>query len=62
MKKSEVLAHFGTPKRVADELGITVQAFYQWPEVIPRGRACEIEVITGGALKAGSKRVSNKAA
>lgn len=62
MTKAEVLKHFCTPKKVADALGITVQAFYQWPETVPYGRACEIEIITRGALKAGDKRAGKSAA
>lgn len=62
MTKTEVLKHFGTPKKVANALGITVQAFYQWPETVPHGRACEIEIITDGALKAGGKRAGKAAA
>lgn len=51
MTKTEVVRYFKTPKAVAEALGITRQAFYQWPEKIPRLRAYELERISGGALR-----------
>ena len=52
MTKQELIAHFGSTRAVADVFGITLQAFYQWPETIPKGRAYEAEVKTAGALRA----------
>ena len=52
MKKTEVVAHFGTLKAVADALGITIGAVWQWKEDLPVGRQAEIELVTGGTLKA----------
>ncbi len=52
MKKTEVVTHFGTLQAVADALGITIGAVWQWGEDLPVGRQAEIELITGGALKA----------
>ena len=39
----------GGPQVLADHLGCTRQALYQWNKV-PRGRAFEIEVATGGQI------------
>ncbi|MDM5132882.1 Cro/CI family transcriptional regulator [Aeromonas piscicola] len=52
MTKKDVLAHFGGPSATAKRLGITAQAVSRWPDVIPPGRAYQIEVLTGGKLKA----------
>jgi len=51
MLKSEVLAHYGTPKAIAEALGITIQAVWQWGEQVPPLRARQIDVLTHGALK-----------
>ncbi|KAJ8740022.1 helix-turn-helix domain-containing protein [Aeromonas veronii] len=53
MKKADVLEHFGGGSKVARALGISAATVSCWGEVIPKGRAYEIEVLTGGALKAG---------
>ncbi|MGL5036685.1 MAG: Cro/CI family transcriptional regulator [Aeromonas sp.] len=51
MKKQDVISYFGRAIDVADALGLSSQAISQWGETIPHGRACEIELLTGGALK-----------
>lgn len=51
MLKSQVIDHFGTVGATAQALGIKSSAVSQWPEVIPKLRAYEIERITGGKLK-----------
>ena len=43
--------HFGGMPRLAEALGICVQAIYQW-ESIPVSRAYQIEVLTRGRFKA----------
>lgn len=52
MKKADVLEHFGSAQKVADALGISDKAVYAWPEEIPEGRAYQLQILTGGALRA----------
>lgn len=52
MKKSDVLSYFGGVDKTAKALGITHVAVSKWGETIPKGRAYQIEVLTGGKLKA----------
>lgn len=52
MRTSAAIKHFGSPAKLAEALGITVQAIYQWGETVPKGREFEIHVLTDGALKA----------
>ena len=51
MLKSDVIRHFGGQGAVARALGITRGAVWQWPEIVPRGSAYQIEVITAGELR-----------
>ncbi len=52
MKKSDVLAYFGgSQRRVAEFLGISVQAVHAWPDTIPESSAYKLQVLTNGALK-----------
>ncbi len=54
MLKSDVIAHFGGVAATAKALGITYAAVRKWGATVPeeRGRAHQIEVLTGGKLKA----------
>lgn len=52
MTMQEVLDHYGSRKQLADALGLWPQTVYAWGDVIPLSRQYEIEVRTGGALKA----------
>ena len=52
MRKQDVINHFGCVANLAKKLGCSTQAISQWPESIPQGRAYQIEVLTGGKLKA----------
>lgn len=52
MKTDDVIAHFGGITPLAKALGVKTQAISQWGENIPKLRAYQIEVVTGGALKA----------
>ncbi|GAB5992564.1 Cro/CI family transcriptional regulator [Aeromonas enteropelogenes] len=52
MKKTDVLNHFGGVSKTAKALGINMATVSCWGEVIPKGRAYQIEVMTGGQLKA----------
>jgi len=42
MLKTEAIAKFGGVRKLAEALGITREAVYQWPEVVPRLRYYEI--------------------
>lgn len=55
MQKSAVLEHFGTVTATAKALGISHVAVSKWSENIPQGRAYQIEVLTGGKLKASAR-------
>ncbi|WP_287146664.1 Cro/CI family transcriptional regulator [Aeromonas sp.] len=57
MQKSAVLEHFGTVTATAKALGISHVAVSKWSETIPQGRAYQIEVLTGGKLKANTRSV-----
>lgn len=51
MRKKDVIEHFGSQKAVADALDISEQAVSNWDDEIPRGRAFELQVLTGGKLQ-----------
>ncbi len=51
MNKSSAIEYYGTQRAVALSLGISYQAVSNWPEIIPKGAALELEKITNGALK-----------
>jgi len=52
MTKQEAVTHFGSVAKLAEALGITTQAIYDWPETVPPLRQFQLERITGGILKA----------
>ena len=52
MNKGDVLSYFGGVAATAKALGISHAAVVKWGDTIPQGRAYQIEVVTGGALKA----------
>jgi DNA-binding transcriptional regulator YdaS (Cro superfamily) len=49
--KQQILDHFHGPSALAEKLGCTPQAISQWPQ-IPKGRAYQIEVLSGGHFTA----------
>ncbi|EPY9201655.1 Cro/CI family transcriptional regulator [Morganella morganii] len=51
MKKEDVINYFGGICKTADALGIKHPSVSGWDEVIPKGRAYEIEKLTNGKLK-----------
>ena len=55
MRKSLVYRHFKSLQAIASALGITKSAVSQWPEVIPKGAAYELEWFTKGKLKVDQK-------
>ncbi|MDN2661821.1 Cro/CI family transcriptional regulator [Psychromonas sp. 14N.309.X.WAT.B.A12] len=52
MKKIDAIKYFGSVNKLAESLNITKSAISQWPSKVPRGRACEIQILTKGKLKA----------
>lgn len=50
MRKQTVIEHFGTAAAVAEALGISRQAVSEWGEVVPKGAAYQLQVITAGRL------------
>lgn len=52
MHKQDAIAYFGGVRKLAEVLGISTAAVYQWPDEVPRLRALELEMVTGGALQA----------
>lgn len=52
MKKIDAINYFGSAAEMAKRLNISEAAISQWGETIPQGRAYQIEVLTGGKLKA----------
>lgn len=54
MTPRDVVKHFGGIVAAADALGVTRQAIYMWLKRrrIPAQRAYQVQVVTGGALKA----------
>ena len=52
MKTNYAVEYFGSKVALARALGIHKAAVSQWGDTIPQGRAYQIEVLTGGALKA----------
>lgn len=52
MKKADVINYFGSAAELARKLNISEAAVSQWGDTIPQGRAYQIEVVTGGELKA----------
>ncbi|MFM5577091.1 Cro/CI family transcriptional regulator [Aeromonas veronii] len=52
MKKEDAISYFGSAAELARSLNISEPAVSRWGETIPKGRAYQIEVLTGGKLKA----------
>lgn len=51
MNKDDVISYFGGVSNLARLLGISHASVSGWGCVIPKGRAFEIQTITGGSLK-----------
>ena len=52
MKKTDAINYFGSAAELAKKLNISEAAISQWGQNVPQGRAYQIEVLTGGKLKA----------
>jgi hypothetical protein len=51
MWTTDVLKHFGSINKTAKALAITRQAIQGWREVVPMGRAYQLQALTKGKLK-----------
>lgn len=54
MKYEQVVTHFGSVAAAAWALKVSVKTIYSWKygKRVPNGRAYQIQILTGGALKA----------
>jgi len=52
MRTDEAVSHFGSVIKLAKILGVHRSAVYQWGERVPKGRAFELQILTGGTLRA----------
>jgi len=52
MKTNAAIEFFGSGRALAEGLGIKPAAVYQWGEYPPHLRQLQIELLTGGELKA----------
>lgn len=52
MTFTEVKAHYGSVRAIAEALQLSSQAVYQWPEQIPFVNQVRLEQLTQGVLKA----------
>lgn len=55
MTLKDVLQHFGTQQKAADFFGLRQSSICKWRAGIPVPRQYQIEVLTGGKLKADRK-------
>ncbi len=51
MKKETAVAHFKGEIELAAVLGISRQAVNKWVDLVPKGTAYKLQVITGGHLR-----------
>lgn len=51
MFTKDAVAFFGSKTVIAEKLGIHKSAVTNWKEVVPKGRAFELEKLTKGKLK-----------
>ena len=51
MQKTRAVEFFGGPTKLARLLGISRQAIYQWPEVVPDLYQYKLHHLSGGELE-----------
>lgn len=51
MLKSTAVAHYKTDVAVARALGLSRQAVSKWGNVVPKGAAAQLQIITNGLLQ-----------
>ena len=56
MKTQRAIQHFGSRSALASALDIKPSAVSQWGDVVPIRRQYELEILTGGKLKARRSR------
>jgi DNA-binding transcriptional regulator YdaS (Cro superfamily) len=61
MSPSQAIEHFGSQQAVADALAISQPAVARWleREEIPAGRQAQLQIITGGKLRADPTQARN---
>lgn len=59
MNIEDATQFFGNKRKLAAALGVSPSAVTQWCGVIPEGRKYQIQILTGGKLKA-SKTVAKE--
>ncbi len=52
MRTQDVIDFFGGRQQLADALGITRTASYEWGDTVPELRQYQIEILTRGKLRA----------
>lgn len=62
VKTKRAIEHYGGVARLAEVLSISRAAIYQWGDEVPEGRAFQLELLTGGALKVADDSPSQQAA
>ena len=55
VQTATAIEHFGSVKKLADVLGITISAVCQWGARVPEGRAYQIEIRSHRKLKVNPK-------
>lgn len=58
MNLEQVVAHFGTQEKAAEALGVTQGSVSAWRDGIPPLRQYQIQLVTGGVLKADHQQKS----
>lgn len=59
MTTKEAINHFGTKRQLAEAIGIWPHSIFRWGEYPPLARQYELEIKSGGALRAEAANVKN---
>lgn len=51
MRTQDAITQYGSVAKLAEVLGISNQAVYQWGDVVPKGTAYRLQVVSAGALR-----------
>lgn len=62
MTYHDLISHYGSQAQAARALGVPRQSVWQWKQAIPLGRQFQIELATGGALRADKPANAEEAA
>jgi len=55
VKTKDAIKHYGSIRALAAALDMWPHSIYRWGEYVPRARQYELEIKTGGKLKAGDR-------